>query len=154
MLPRPASLPVWWTHASHRDVVRVCANRQVSIINLVLAVGLAVDYSAHVAHAFMITPGTRQQRVDVAIEEMGTAVIHGAFSTFLAVVCDRDEEPAPFHLIAPLRSSSVACGLRQAPFHKMAPLAAAATSGSWLPARCAAAEANARGLQQRHAAGT
>jgi len=58
----------------------------VSIINLVLAIGLAVDYSAHIAHAFMTTPGTRQERADKAIEEMGTAVIHGAFSTFLAVL--------------------------------------------------------------------
>jgi len=58
----------------------------VSIINLVLAIGLAVDYSAHIAHAFMTTPGTRQERADHAIAEMGTAVIHGAFSTFLAVL--------------------------------------------------------------------
>jgi len=58
----------------------------VAIINLVLAIGLAVDYSAHVAHAFCQTPGTRQERVERAVEEMGTAVIHGAFSTFLAVL--------------------------------------------------------------------
>jgi len=58
----------------------------VSIINLVLAIGLAVDYSVHVAHAFLQTPGTRQERVDKALEEMGTAVVHGCFSTFLAVL--------------------------------------------------------------------
>jgi hypothetical protein len=58
----------------------------VAIINLVLAIGLAVDYSVHVAHAFVQTPGTRQERVDHALEEMGTAVVHGAFSTFLAVL--------------------------------------------------------------------
>merc|ERR1719326_2670095 len=58
----------------------------VAIINLVLAIGLAVDYSVHVCHAFLQTPGTRQERVDHALEEMGTAVVHGAFSTFLAVL--------------------------------------------------------------------
>jgi len=58
----------------------------VAIINLVLAIGLAVDYSVHVAHAFLQTPGTRQERVDKALEQMGTAVLHGAFSTFLAVL--------------------------------------------------------------------
>jgi Niemann-Pick C1 protein len=58
----------------------------VAIVNLVLAIGLAVDYSAHIAHAFMQATGTRQERVDKALEEMGVAVIHGAFSTFLAVV--------------------------------------------------------------------
>lgn len=58
----------------------------VAIINLVLAIGLAVDYSVHVAHAFVQTPGTKQERVDHALAEMGTAVVHGAFSTFLAVL--------------------------------------------------------------------
>lgn len=58
----------------------------VSVINLVLAIGLALDYSVHIAHAFLQTPGTRQERIDRALEEMGTPVIHGAFSTFLAVV--------------------------------------------------------------------
>ena len=58
----------------------------VAIINLVLAIGLSVDYSVHVAHAFLQIPGTRQERVDKALEEMGTAVVHGAFSTFLAVL--------------------------------------------------------------------
>lgn len=58
----------------------------VTIINLVLAVGLAVDYSAHVAHAFVVAKGTRQERAEKAIAEVGTAVVHGALSTFLAVV--------------------------------------------------------------------
>ena len=64
-----------------------------AIINLVLAVGLAVDYSCHVAHSFVQMPATpglspraqRQERTDRAVEEMGVAVVHGAVSTFLAV---------------------------------------------------------------------
>merc|ERR1719258_1016642 len=65
----------------------------VAIINLVLAVGLAVDYSCHVAHAFVQMPNMlgpeatpreqRQARADKAVEEMGVAVVHGAVSTFL-----------------------------------------------------------------------
>jgi Niemann-Pick C1 protein len=35
----------------------------ISIVNLVLAIGLAVDYSAHVAHAFMHVTGTRDERM-------------------------------------------------------------------------------------------
>ena len=58
----------------------------VSVVNLVLAIGLAVDYSAHVAHAFTEATGTRNERAQKAVLEMGTAVIHGAFSTFLAVL--------------------------------------------------------------------
>jgi len=58
----------------------------VTIINLVLAIGLVVDYSAHIAHAFVITQGSRQERADHAIGSMGSAVFHGAMSTFAAVV--------------------------------------------------------------------
>jgi len=58
----------------------------VSVINLVLAIGLALDYSVHMAHAFLQRPGTRQERVDAALDEMGVPVVHGAFSTFLAVL--------------------------------------------------------------------
>lgn len=35
----------------------------VAVINLVLSVGLSVDYSAHVAHSFMVKQGTRDERV-------------------------------------------------------------------------------------------
>lgn len=35
----------------------------VAVINLVLAVGLSVDYAAHVAHSFMIKTGTRDERM-------------------------------------------------------------------------------------------
>ena len=36
----------------------------VTIINLVLAIGLVVDYSAHIAHSFVVAKGTRQARAD------------------------------------------------------------------------------------------
>lgn len=52
---------------------------------LSVALGLAVDYSAHIAHAFMTTPGkTRNERVKKTIVEIGPAVFNGGFSTFLA----------------------------------------------------------------------
>eukprot|EP00325_Prymnesiales_sp_UTEX-LB-985_P009703 CAMPEP_0174694160 /NCGR_PEP_ID=MMETSP1094-20130205/789_1 /TAXON_ID=156173 /ORGANISM="Chrysochromulina brevifilum, Strain UTEX LB 985" /LENGTH=1057 /DNA_ID=CAMNT_0015890313 /DNA_START=102 /DNA_END=3275 /DNA_ORIENTATION=+ len=68
---------LWWWDLSIDSV---------AVINLVLAIGLALDYAVHIAHAFMQTPGSRQERVDKALEEMGTPVLHGAFSTFLAVL--------------------------------------------------------------------
>eukprot|EP00904_Undaria_pinnatifida_P001827 jgi/Undpi1/11645/HiC_scaffold_36.g13940.m1 len=58
----------------------------VAVINLVLAVGLSVDYAAHVGHSFMIKAGTRDERMVQAISDIGVAVIHGGVSTFLAVV--------------------------------------------------------------------
>ena len=57
----------------------------VAIINLVLAIGLSVDYSVHLAHAFATAQGTRQERVEKALIDVGPAVLHGATSTFLAV---------------------------------------------------------------------
>jgi Niemann-Pick C1 protein len=59
----------------------------VSVINLVLAVGLSVDYSAHIGHCFMVKGGTdKNQRSIEALADMGAAVLAGGTSTFLAVV--------------------------------------------------------------------
>jgi Niemann-Pick C1 protein len=59
----------------------------VAVINLVLAVGLTVDYSAHVGHCFMSKAGAdRNERVTESLADIGAAVLNGALSTFLAVV--------------------------------------------------------------------
>ncbi|KAG7374017.1 Patched family protein [Nitzschia inconspicua] len=59
----------------------------VTVINLVLAVGLSVDYSAHVGHSFMVKGGdSKDRRVLEALADMGAAVLAGGTSTFLAVV--------------------------------------------------------------------
>ena len=58
----------------------------VGVINLVLAIGLAVDYSAHIGHAFMLYPGSRDARAVHAVGNIGAAVLNGALSTFLAVM--------------------------------------------------------------------
>jgi len=62
------------------------AYNSVSAIFLVLAIGLAVDYSAHIAHAFMVASGTRDERAAKALRELGPSVIYGMTSTFLAVL--------------------------------------------------------------------
>lgn len=58
----------------------------VSCIDLVLAIGLCVDYAAHVAHTFMTKAGSRDQRARQAVATIGPAVLNGGFSTFLAFV--------------------------------------------------------------------
>ena len=58
----------------------------VSCINLVLAIGLCVDYAAHVAHTFMTKLGTKDERAAATISSIGPAVFHGGFSTFLAFI--------------------------------------------------------------------
>jgi Niemann-Pick C1 protein len=58
----------------------------VSVINIVLAIGLAVDYSAHVGHTFMLETGSRDERIIKALGSIGAAVLNGATSTILAVM--------------------------------------------------------------------
>ena len=66
----------------------------VVVVNLVIAIGLAVDYSAHIAHTYLtinapkdLTNGEkRRYKARKAISGMGSSVFHGAFSTFLAIV--------------------------------------------------------------------
>ena len=45
-----------------------------------------MDYSAHIAHAFMASTGSRNERVEKALAEIGPAVFNGGFSTFLAFI--------------------------------------------------------------------
>lgn len=73
----------------------------VSVTNITIAIGLAVDYSAHIAHGYMhsdtpqVHPETGKECTDgekrtlkarTALGSMGSSVFHGAFSTFLAIV--------------------------------------------------------------------
>ena len=67
----------------------------VVVVNLVIAIGLAVDYSAHIAHSYLITvppkdlvenSEKRKYKARKAISGMGSSVFHGAFSTFLAII--------------------------------------------------------------------
>lgn len=58
----------------------------VSCIDLVLAVGLCVDYATHVAHTFLTMTGDRPQRAADTLATIGPPVLSGGFSTFLAFV--------------------------------------------------------------------
>ena len=51
----------------------------------IVSTGLYVDYSIHIAHAFLKADGTRCHRVKVALAEVGPAVFNGGVSTFLAI---------------------------------------------------------------------
>ena len=72
----------------------------VTVVNNVIAIGLAVDYSAHIGHAYLLAvppeknaDGTemtnhekRVFKARSALGSMGSSVFHGAFSTFLAII--------------------------------------------------------------------
>ena len=56
-----------------------------SAVNIVLAIGLCVDYSVHIAHAYLRSEGSREQRASRAVTYIGGAVSNGGFTTFLAL---------------------------------------------------------------------
>lgn len=58
----------------------------VTSINLLIAVGVAVDYSTFYAFSFMTKVGTRTERAEKALCQFGVAVFNGGFTLFLAVL--------------------------------------------------------------------
>eukprot|EP00928_Gymnodinium_smaydae_P058826 TRINITY_DN4203_c0_g2_i3.p1 TRINITY_DN4203_c0_g2~~TRINITY_DN4203_c0_g2_i3.p1 ORF type:complete len:388 (+),score=80.37 TRINITY_DN4203_c0_g2_i3:363-1526(+) len=58
----------------------------VSTIYLLICVGLAVDYAAHIAHMFKEATGTARERAIEAVERIGPCTFNAVASTFLAVV--------------------------------------------------------------------
>ena len=58
----------------------------VSTIYILISVGLAVDYSAHIAHMFVTSSGTPSERSIKALVRIGPSVFNAICSTLLAVV--------------------------------------------------------------------
>eukprot|EP00747_Dinoflagellata_sp_TGD_P222405 gnl/TRDRNA2_/TRDRNA2_94111_c0_seq1.p1 gnl/TRDRNA2_/TRDRNA2_94111_c0~~gnl/TRDRNA2_/TRDRNA2_94111_c0_seq1.p1 ORF type:complete len:893 (-),score=185.54 gnl/TRDRNA2_/TRDRNA2_94111_c0_seq1:209-2551(-) len=60
----------------------------ISMINMVMAIGLVVDYSMHIAHSFMAQDPSvlRNERAVLAMKEMGIPVVKGIFSTLVAIL--------------------------------------------------------------------
>ena len=59
----------------------------ISMINLVMAIGFSVDYSAHIAHAFISSTKTIvHDRVIDALCTVGVSVLLGGISTFLGML--------------------------------------------------------------------
>jgi predicted RND superfamily exporter protein len=59
----------------------------VSVVNVIMAVGLSVDYSVHVLHTFLCKHGSsRQDRSNKAMLDIGAAVLLGMLSTLLGIV--------------------------------------------------------------------
>jgi len=58
----------------------------ISCVNIVLATGLCVDYSVHIAHAFSVAEGSRTERTKAALVNLGPAIVNGGVTTFLAVI--------------------------------------------------------------------
>ena len=59
----------------------------ISVINLVMAVGLVVDYSAHVIHNYGLQTqaATRNEAVTGMLVEIGSPVLLGGATTFIGI---------------------------------------------------------------------
>merc|ERR1712003_377033 len=63
--------------------------------NIIIAMGISIDYSAHIAYAYLVEPivdpeidtdeKIRKYKATKALRKMGSSVFHGGFSTFVAV---------------------------------------------------------------------
>ena len=58
----------------------------ISTIYVLISVGLAVDYSAHIAHMFVESTGTAPQRAIKALTRIGPSVFNAVLSTLAAVI--------------------------------------------------------------------
>ena len=58
----------------------------VSAVTLITAVGIGVEFTAHVVLAFLTALGNRNERTRSAIDRVFVPVIHGALSTLLGIL--------------------------------------------------------------------
>ncbi|CAL0307290.1 unnamed protein product [Lupinus luteus] len=58
----------------------------VSVVNLIMSIGIAVEFCVHITHAFMVSSGDRNQRAKTALSTMGASVFSGITLTKLVGV--------------------------------------------------------------------
>ncbi|XP_041959481.1 patched domain-containing protein 3-like [Alosa sapidissima] len=59
----------------------------ISMINLIICIGFAVDYSAHISYAFVSSPKTKaNEKVVEALSSLGYPILQGALSTLAGIV--------------------------------------------------------------------
>jgi len=84
----------------------------VTSIQLILSVGLGLDYIAHVGVTYVVTnDGNRRERSARSLGLMGSAVFNGGFSTFLAMVLLSGSNSYIFTTFFKMFSSVVMFGL-------------------------------------------
>ena len=66
------------------------------LMHIIVSIGVSVDYSAHIAYAYLVEPipasagcdtnsKIRIYKAKMALRKMGSSVFHGGFSTFVAI---------------------------------------------------------------------
>ena len=57
------------------------------------ALGISVEFCAHVLHAFVVAPGTRRERMAAAVTDVGASVLSGI--TLTKFVGKHQQHPVP-----------------------------------------------------------
>ncbi|XP_044489407.1 NPC intracellular cholesterol transporter 1 [Mangifera indica] len=55
----------------------------VSVVNIIMSIGIAVEFCVHIVHAFLVSHGNRDQRMKEALSTMGASVFSGITLTKL-----------------------------------------------------------------------
>ncbi|KAE9554217.1 hypothetical protein FO519_002581 [Halicephalobus sp. NKZ332] len=58
----------------------------ISAVTLITAVGIGVEFTAHVVLAFLTSLGTKDERMESALKHMFIPVLHGGLSTLLGII--------------------------------------------------------------------
>ena len=82
-----------------------------STVCYIIGVGLSVDYGAHIAHAFIISKGTKKQRATRGFVSISPAIVHGGASTLLALLPTAFSQSHTFITFFRILSSTAALGL-------------------------------------------
>lgn len=88
------------------------ALNSISMVITIMAIGFAVDYSAHIAHAYMISNApTPEERIVHALGSIGSSVFMGGLSTFLGIIVLSISESQIFRIFFKMMFGIVALGL-------------------------------------------
>lgn len=59
----------------------------ITTVQVILSVGLCVDFTVHISHAFMAATGkNRNERVSAALNKVGVPILNGALSSILGII--------------------------------------------------------------------
>ncbi|XP_066923421.1 patched domain-containing protein 3-like isoform X3 [Clytia hemisphaerica] len=84
----------------------------IAMIIIIMAVGFSVDYTCHIAHAYMISrKDTPNKRAIDALTTMGTSVLNGGVSTFLGMLITAFSQAEGFRIFFKMVFGIVVLGL-------------------------------------------
>ena len=84
----------------------------ISVINFVMAVGLAVDYTLHFCHAFLAAPGVcEMERVQYTMRTMGSSILKGGGTTLVGTLPMAFSRSVIFRTFFALLFSTIVYGL-------------------------------------------